>query len=53
MTVSVNHEKCVRDFKCIDECPVKIFGFSKEEKKVTIIENPEKICIKCGHCAAV
>ncbi|MDY0131477.1 MAG: nitroreductase family protein [Desulforegulaceae bacterium] len=53
MSVSIDHDKCVLDFKCIDECPVKIFGFSKEEKKITIIPAPESLCIKCGHCMAV
>ena len=53
MLVTIDHDKCTKDFKCIDECPVKIFGFSKEEKKVVTIDNPESICIKCGHCAAV
>ena len=53
MFVTIDQEKCSKDLKCVDECPVKIFNFSKEKKEVFTIENPETICIKCGHCVAV
>lgn len=53
MQITINHDKCVKDLKCVDECPVKIFNYSKEEKKISIMDNPESVCIKCGHCAAV
>jgi len=53
MIVTIDHEKCSKDLKCVDECPTRIFTFSKEKKKVDIVENHEDICIKCGHCVAV
>ncbi|PID77792.1 MAG: ferridoxin [Deltaproteobacteria bacterium] len=53
MLIDIDHEKCEKDLKCVDECPVKIFDYSREEKKITIAPEFETICIKCGHCVAV
>lgn len=53
MLITIDHQKCVKDLKCVDECPVKIFNYSKSEEKITILDNPEAICINCGHCVAV
>lgn len=53
MFIRVDQEKCSRDLKCVDECPVRIFDYSREEKKIFTIEDYESICIKCGHCVAV
>ena len=51
--ITIDYEKCVKDFKCVDECPVRLFSFSKDEGKIIVSDDADKTCIKCGHCAAV
>lgn len=45
--VTVNHDKCIRCRRCIQECGWSTYTYSKDEDKIVPIE---KNCTACGRC---
>ena len=51
--IIVDHEKCIKDYLCISECPCG-FIFDHDESGFPILnDNAENYCIACYHCVAV
>ena len=51
--VSIDEEKCQRDWFCVNECPARIFEIRNKEEIPKVTERAEELCINCGHCVAV
>ena len=50
---TVDAEKCRKDGACAKECPLLLISMDNEDKLPEPVENAEKQCIKCGHCASI
>lgn len=52
ISISVDHELCIKCYACISECPFDLINDDKEGfpqlRKAAV-----KRCIRCGHCMAV
>ena len=51
--LTVNQEKCERDGICVEVCPVRIIEFKDKDAFPTLIDDGDKLCIRCGQCVAV
>ncbi|TFF90309.1 MAG: 4Fe-4S dicluster domain-containing protein [Promethearchaeota archaeon] len=52
----IDNEKCIKCLECVKECPESLFVKPPtpigESRKVNF-EDPNNICILCGHCIAI
>jgi nitroreductase/NAD-dependent dihydropyrimidine dehydrogenase PreA subunit len=51
--ISIDEEKCVRDWFCVNECPARIIEIRDKKESPKPVERAEELCIDCGHCVAV
>lgn len=50
--IVVNHEKCIKCNRCIDDCVVKIIR-KNDSNQIFMPEELEKYCLNCQHCLAI
>jgi nitroreductase/NAD-dependent dihydropyrimidine dehydrogenase PreA subunit len=51
--ISIDEQKCNRDWFCVNECPAKILVVKDRNEPPALVEGAEELCIYCGHCVAV
>lgn len=49
--VKIDEDKCTGDGECVSICPMLVFEFDKEKKKVKVVRGEE--CQGCMSCVAV
>lgn len=51
--ISIDRTKCKKDGICVTECPFSLIALTGEEGFPEIRPAAARLCIQCGHCAAV
>jgi len=51
--ISIDRTKCKKDGICVAECPFKLISLSEEDGFPEVRPAAARLCILCGHCAAV
>lgn len=51
--ISIDENRCKKDYICVEECPSGIFRAKDQTAPPTITKAAERLCVLCGHCVAV
>ena len=51
--ITIDEEKCARDWFCVNECPARIIEIRDKKESPKPVDRADELCIDCGHCVAV
>lgn len=51
-TLRIDKKKCMKDGRCVDECPISLIKMG-EEGYPELVPEADELCINCGHCQAI
>ena len=48
--IKIDENKCTKDNLCVMECPAGIIKQGDRDGVPALIDQGEKVCMRCGHC---
>jgi ferredoxin len=51
--ITIDEAKCNKDGLCVMDCPAGIIRQADKNSVPVMVDQGEKVCLRCGHCVAV